>query len=212
MDKIWGVNDLSQNCPCSPQSSSDTLASMSDMVMIQELRKKRDELQAERGAIDAKLAAISTVIDMFEGMDESGDRKALTSRTSRNEHQMSGVPESSSPTKTEGRSQTSPESEGSSTNGHPKKLSIAQEVREAVLEFEGQFKTQDVVHRIKTKHPQAEVTPTPVSTALGRMVHRKEGIRVAREGEAWEPNIYERVSHDNSTQENLIAEGSSVNG
>ena len=157
--------------------------------MIRELRKKRDELQAERAAIETKLAAVSTVIDMFEGRDVSGGQEALTSETSGNELQMSEILESSSPTKT-------PEGKEASANGHPKKLSISQEVREAVQELEGQFKTQDIVQRIKDKYPWAEVTPTPVSTALGRMVKRKEGIRVAKEGEAWEPNIYEKLGEN----------------
>lgn len=173
--------------------------------MIQELRRKRDELQAERASIDEKAAAITTVIDMFEGKGERGGQEALTSGTSGNELQMSEILESSSPTKPESRSSTSSESEGASADGHPEKLSIAQEVRKAVLEFEGQFKTQDVVQRIQAKHPWAEVTPTPVSTALGRMVKRKEGIRVVREGEAWEPNIYERYLRDNAVEENPVS-------
>jgi len=180
--------------------------------MIRELRVKRGELQTERAAIDAKLTAISTVIDMFEGKDESGDQEALTSRTSGNELQMSGILESPPPTKPEGKSSTSSENEVSSANGRPKKVSITQEVREAAPEFEGQFKSQDVVRRIMSKYPGAEVNPTAVSTALGRMVNRKESIRVAREGEAWEPNIYERIPHGDSAQENLIAEESPESG
>ncbi len=197
---------------CTSQSSSDTLASMSETMMIRELRSKRVELQAERAAIDAKVAAITTVIDMFEGKEEIRNQEASIPETSGNKPQISKTPESSSPIKPKGRSLPVSESEESAANGQPKKIAITREVREVVQEFEGQFKSQDVVQRIKAKYPWAEVPPTPVSTALGRMVKREEGIRVAKEGEGWEPNIYERVSRDNSAQENPIAEESSVNG
>lgn len=170
--------------------------------MIRELRNKIVELQAERTAIDAKVAAISTVIDLFEAKEEMENREALTPATLGNKPQMSKTPESSSPTQPEGKSLSLSEGEVSTANGHPEKISITQEVREVVQELEGRFKSQDVVQRIKAKYPWAEVPPTPVSTALGRMVKRGESIRVAKEGEGWEPNIYEKVSHDNAVQEN----------
>lgn len=180
--------------------------------MIRELRGKREELQAERKVIDAKLAAINTVIDIFEGKGGGINQEALTSETSGDELQMSEIIESSPPTKPKRRSLTPPESEGSSANGHSEKIAITQEVREAVQELEGEFKTQDVVERIKAKYPWAEIKPTPVSTALGRMVKRKEGIRVVREGEGWEPNIYERYLPDPPAQENRVAEENAVSG
>jgi hypothetical protein len=157
---------------------------MSDAAMIQELRKKRDALLAERAMLEERLAAINTVIDMFEGGHKERGQEPLTLGVSENE---------SSPEVAE------------SSNGHSKKISITQEVREAVREYEGEFKTQDIVKIIKAKHPETEISPTPVSTALGRMVRRDEGIRVVREGEGWEPNIYERVVSNDPVQESSVS-------
>lgn len=166
--------------------------------MIRELRRKREELQAERAEIDQKLTAINTVIDMFEGNGEGVKQETLPSEVPVNEVQTSESPKPSL-----GIAE-------SSVNGHPQKIAITEEVRKAVQEFDGRFTTQDVVQRIRAKYPQAEVKPTPVSTALGRMVRRKESIRVVREGEAWEPNIYERFAPDPTLQENSVAEEHSV--
>ena len=168
---------------------------MSDWMMIQELKRKREELQAERTAIDAKLEAVDTVIGMFGGRDNERRQETSISETSGNELQVEETLEPSSG------------SNESSVNGHSEKIAFAQEVREAVQKLEGEFKTQDIVQIIKAKYPRAEVNPTPVSTALGRMVKRKEGIRVAKEGEGWEPNIYERISDDNAGRENSVTEG-----
>src|SRR5215212_5449968 len=88
---------------------------MSEDTMIRELRKKSDELQAERSVIDEKLAAVNKVIEMFEDSGKGRNPEATVSGVSGRRSEISEILRPPSDRKGP-----------SSANGRPQKIPITQ--------------------------------------------------------------------------------------
>lgn len=93
-----------------------------------------------------------------------------------------------------------------STNGRAKKIRITQAVRNLLPEIEGEFQPPDVTMWLQRKFPHADIRPPSVSAAIWRLADKGEGIRKVREGSGSEPNTYEKIPQDVSTQDALADE------
>lgn len=91
------------------------------------------------------------------------------------------------------------------TNGHPRKIGVMREVREAVKEIEGEFTQREITQRLFEKYPDASINPAVVVNSLAKMVEREEGIVLWERGSGSAPNVFKKVedvpSQDNPSQE-----------
>lgn len=155
--------------------------------------EKRARAEEERASADSDVSAIDRVLKLLGvSVDELQSGEA----------EIGEVPKSLPVAREDVSSPSQGVERPVSRNGHPK-IRITQEIRSAVQEFDGEFTQQDVLRRIKDKYPFAEIRPATVSSALWRMANQTGVIEKVREGYGSEPNTYQRVSPDGSTQESL---------